>query len=101
MKSPLLQLSLATVLCAAIHVNAQHNHAYDQAAAAHGLDSADYPGYAYFMEHGHHPTTEINAPMRYQSSQGAPLFMGNGGFESGDFTNWTGIIGDNFNSSVG
>lgn len=67
-----------------------------------GLDSVDYPGYIYFHKHGEHPTGEVhNSPMRYQPSEGAPLFVSNAGFESGDFTGWNGIIGDNTVSSTG
>ncbi|HLG03527.1 MAG TPA: T9SS type A sorting domain-containing protein [Bacteroidia bacterium] len=38
-------------------------------------------------------------PLRLNPPPGAPATAGNPGFENGDFTAWTGFIGDNHNSS--
>lgn len=103
MKSALLALLLAATLFFAKSASAQAwvTTAHDELAAEHGLDSVDYPGFGYYMEWGTHRVTSSSSPMRYEPSVGAPVFVSNPGFESGDFTGWTGTIGDNTVSSAG
>lgn len=104
MKSLLLSLPLACALLSAPSASAQSWNPYDYyaEAAAHGLDSVDYMGYAYYMEWGTQPhRSQPQTPFRYEPSAGAPVFVNNPGFESGDFTGWTGTIGDNTVNSAG
>lgn len=103
MKLSLLALPFAAALFCVQSASAQTGvtTTYDELAAEHGLDSVDYPGFGYYMEWGMHRTSSHTSPMRYEPSAGAPLFAHNPGFESGDFSNWMGSIGDNTVSSAG
>lgn len=103
MKLSLLALPFAAALFCVQSASAQTGvtTTYDELAAEHGLDSVDYPGFGYYMEWGTHRVTSPSSPMRYEPSAGAPVFVSNPGFESGDFTGWTGTIGDNTVSSAG
>lgn len=67
---------------------------FEQMALDRGLDSVDIPGFVHYQLYGTH-MHDTNSAMRFQPENGAPLFVGNPGFESGDFTSWTGMIGDN------
>jgi hypothetical protein len=65
-----------------------------QGICAH--DTASFASlYRHPETHSAHGNPQRNAP------QTAPLLMTNPGFETGDFTGWTGIIGDNSTSSFG
>jgi hypothetical protein len=104
MKKQLLFAGAALCLCVTQHLNAQTQNdsleqVYSQMAIAHGLDSADIPGFVHRHVHG---TNTPTPAFRSGSDQHtAPLFVSNPGFETGDFTSWTGMIGDNTVSSNG
>lgn len=87
--------------CTALNlsVHAQQTNTDSLTALAHqlGIQSVDIPGFIR-LHSGENQTTETNfrAPENM-----APLNMANPGFETGDFTGWTGYIGYNDISSYG
>ncbi len=98
-------LILATVSCAfTVYCSAQSaapvytDSEIKTMITQHGICSHDTSSFAWLCRNPE--ALEHGSPQR-NSPQTAPLMMTNPGFESGDFTGWTGMIGDNNSNSFG
>lgn len=105
MTQPLLCLTasaflFATSLTAQYQIQPEDSNLV-RMAIEHGLDSVDFPGFVHAQKHGVAPASPNTSFRLGPDQNGVPLFIGNPGFESADFTSWTGMIGDNTINSFG